>query len=73
MSTPTLEQRVAELESQVQELRSELRLAKERPGRDWHRTIGAFTDDEGLKELLQEAMRLREDDRKKVRSNNDSS
>ena len=35
---------------------------------DWRRTVGAFTDDEGLKEVLQEAMRLRDLDRKKARS-----
>ena len=35
---------------------------------DWRRTVGAFTDDEGLKEILQEAMHLRDLDRKKTRS-----
>lgn len=73
MSTPTLEQRVAELESQVMHMLSELRSTKERAGKDWRRTIGAFTDDEGVKELLQEAMRLREEDRKNVKSKNNSS
>jgi predicted nucleic acid-binding Zn-ribbon protein len=73
MSTPTLEQRVAELESQVTQMLGELRSTKERAGKDWRRTIGAFTDDEGVKELLQEAMRLREEDRKNVKSKNNSS
>ncbi len=36
--------------------------------KDWRRTIGAFTDDEGMKEILREAIRFRELDRKKARS-----
>jgi len=40
-----------------------------RKTKDWHRTIGAFTDDEGLKQILREAIRLRELDRKKARAN----
>ena len=36
-----------------------------RKTKDWRQTIGAFTDDEGMKEILREAIRLRELDRKK--------
>jgi len=36
--------------------------------KDWRRTIGAFTDDEGMKRILRDALRLREADRKKARS-----
>lgn len=64
----SLEKRVEKLESQVAELQTELRRAKGKPGKDWRRTIGAFTNDDGMKELLLEAMRLREADRKKARS-----
>ncbi len=66
MSDPTLQQRVELLEKQMAELRAELRLAKGKRVKDWRRTIGAFTDDEGMKEVFQEALRLREEDRQKV-------
>lgn len=64
----SLEKRVEMLESQVAELQTELRQEKNKSGKDWRRTIGAFTDDEGMKGLLQEAMQIREADRKKARS-----
>lgn len=64
---------MAERESQVTQMRSELRLVKEGRGKDWRRTIGAFTDDEGVKGIFQEAMRLREIDREKARSMSSSS
>ena len=66
MSRPTIEQRVAHLESSLAELQAQLQAA-ERPVKDWRRTIGAFTDDKGMQEILKEAMRLREADRKKAR------
>jgi len=65
MSKQALEERVAKLESHVAELQAEIRAAK-RPGKDWRRTIGAFTDDAGMQEILREAIRLREQDRKKT-------
>ena len=67
MTIPTLEERVTELESQVADLRALLRKVGEKNGKDWRRTIGAFTDDEGMQSILQEALRLREEDRKKAR------
>lgn len=66
MSRPTIEQRVASLESHVAELQAALQ--KQRPAKDWRRTIGAFTDDAGMQAILQTALRLREADRKKARS-----
>lgn len=68
MSVVTLEERVRVLESRVAQLQDELRSVRSASEKDWRRTIGAFTDDEGLKELLQEALRLREADRKKAKS-----
>ncbi|HUE70015.1 MAG TPA: hypothetical protein VMP01_03930 [Pirellulaceae bacterium] len=62
MIQPSLEKRVESLEAQVAELR-----ARPNAPKDWRRTIGAFTDDAGMLEILKEAMRLREADRKKVR------
>ena len=66
MSPQQIEQRLARLESRVDELQAELTASK-RPGKDWRRTIGAFTDDEGMKEILKGAMQLREEDRKRAR------
>jgi hypothetical protein len=62
-----LESRLERLESQVQELRSELQAVKG-VGKDWRRTIGIFTDDAGMKSVFQAALKLREADRKKARS-----
>ncbi len=67
MEKPTLEQRIVLLESQVAELREELQRLKNYGGKDWRRTIGAFIDDEGMQEILREAMRLRESDRANAR------
>jgi hypothetical protein len=69
MTLLALEQRVKSLETQVARIEDELRSAAgSGKTKDWRRTIGAFTDDEGLKEILQDAMRLREADRTKVRA-----
>jgi hypothetical protein len=62
MIQASLEKRLTDLESQVAELR-----AISRQRKDWRRTIGAFTDDPGMQEILKEAMRLREEDRAKAR------
>ena len=64
MIRPNLEKRVESLEAQV----AELRAARASLPKDWRRTIGAFTDDPGMQEILKEAMRLRDADRKKARS-----
>jgi hypothetical protein len=68
MPSLTLERRVKTLELQVAQLQDVVRSVHGGKAKDWRRTIGAFTDDEGMKELLQEAMRLRNIDRKKARS-----
>jgi hypothetical protein len=65
MTRVTLERRVQSLEVQVSELQDQLQSMRQ--AKDWRRTIGAFTDDEGMKEILREAMGLREADRKKTR------
>jgi hypothetical protein len=66
MSRQTVEERLSELESHVAELQAVLRCAQ-RPGKDWRKTIGAFTDDPGMQQILKDAMRLREEDREKSR------
>jgi hypothetical protein len=67
MTLLTLERRLKSLEAQVAQLRDRLR-AIDVPKTDWRRTVGAFTDDEGMMEILRDAMRLRETDRRKARA-----
>ena len=64
MPPPSLEQRVAALEQELAALKAHRGIG---PARDWRRTVGRFTDNPGMKELLAEAMKLREADRRKVR------
>jgi hypothetical protein len=64
MSASTLESRVTILEQQVAELRAAGTAAN---GRDWRRTVGMFAGDEVMKEILDEARKYREADRRKAR------
>jgi len=65
MAQPTLEKRVAALEQQVAELKEAV-IKGLRP-KDWRRSIGMFTDDPGMQEVFQEAMKIREADRARAR------
>jgi len=60
----TLEERVAKLERTVAEL-----LAKPREPRrdDWRKTIGMFTGDAVMREIDDEALKIREQDRRETR------
>jgi predicted nucleic acid-binding Zn-ribbon protein len=68
MAGLTLEERVEALESRVAQLQDELRSTRRGKRKDWRRTIGAFTDHEGVKGILRDAMHLREADRKRAQS-----
>jgi hypothetical protein len=68
MTLVTLERRIKSLELQVSQLQDKLKSANNGKTKDWRRTIGAFTDDNKLKEILKDSMRLREADRKKARA-----
>jgi hypothetical protein len=61
MSPTTLEQRIERLERIVHELQGEPR--RESGKDDWRMTIGAFSGDPHAKEIIDEALRLRENDR----------
>lgn len=66
MSTATLEERVAKLEGFVDELRDR-RAAVDTPGRDdWRSTVGMFADDPVMQEIVDEAQRIREADRRQA-------
>jgi hypothetical protein len=61
MSPIDFEQRIERLERIVEELRSSPR---RKPGPDdWRTTVGAFSNDPRAKEILDEALQLREDER----------
>lgn len=65
MTQFTLEQRVTALESQLAELK-QASLGSTRK-KDWRRTIGMFAGDETMQRIFDEAQRIREQDRRKVR------
>jgi hypothetical protein len=68
MAGQSLEERVTALEEEVERLQRKLRSANGARTKDWRRTIGAFTDDEGMRAILADAMKLREADRGKTRA-----
>jgi hypothetical protein len=65
---PSLEDRVESLEIEVAALRDAIHAREDRNPKNWQKTIGAFTDDEGMQQILRDAMQLREADRKKART-----
>jgi hypothetical protein len=65
MSRVSLEKRVEALEKQVAELR--MAMANGARPKDWRRTIGMFTGDEGMQQLFEEALKSREADRARAR------
>lgn len=60
-----LKARVATLEKQVAELKAANGTGA--PKKDWRRTVGMFGNDPGMREVFEEAMKLREADREKSR------
>ncbi len=65
MSQPSLEERVTILEKEVAELK--LALKKGARQKDWRSTIGMFTGDEVMKQIDAEALKYRENDRRRAR------
>ena len=65
MKQPTLEQRVATLEKQFAELTVDH--ANGTIDKPWLRTMGGLAGDEGMKAIFDEALKLREMDRRKAR------
>ncbi len=66
MKPLSLEQRITALEKEVADLKA-LQSKNGVHKKDWRRTIGMFTDNPGMLELFDEAMKVREADRKKAR------
>ncbi len=66
MSMVSIEERVTKLEGLVDELR-ERRASADIPWRDdWRSTVGMFADDDVMQEILDEAQRIREADRRQA-------
>jgi hypothetical protein len=65
MAATSLEKRVAQLESQMAEMKAVLRRL-EGP-KDWRSTVGMFANDEGMRQIFDEAIKIREADRAKAR------
>lgn len=62
----SVEERLKKLESQVTELMAAIKPS--RPGKyDWISTVGMFGDDPVMREICDEALRLREEDRARCR------
>ena len=65
MSALSLEERLSALEQEVADLKAQR--PQEAAKKDWRRTVGMFTDNPGVQEIFDEALKLREGDRKKAR------
>jgi hypothetical protein len=65
MSKPTLSERVAILERQVAQLMAD-RHDRARP-KTWQDTYGMFAGDEVMREIFDEALKIRERSRKRAR------
>jgi hypothetical protein len=63
MNKSTLEERVAALERQVAELREVVTNGNQT--KDWRRTIGMFAGDEVMKEIFDEPLKYRQEDRER--------
>ena len=61
MKSKSIASRVTDLESQMAEVLTQLPQGMR--AKDWQRTVGAFTGDEGMLKIFQDAMKLREADR----------
>ena len=71
MSQETLETRVARLEEQVS-LLMHGGTSESQPPRDaWQKTVGMFRGDPAVGEMIEEAERLREEDRRRTRDTMD--
>ncbi len=73
MSNAKLEERVAALERQLSELRTEVAKVSGAQKPDWRSTVGMFTGDEVMKRIDEHARRFREADRRKARQRNSKS
>jgi hypothetical protein len=68
MTLKTIEARVAKLEKQLAALQAEpVMPVTPAPAKDWRRTIGMFTGDDVMAEILDEGRKWRAAERRKAR------
>ena len=68
MSQPSLEERVASLEHQVEQLTKRLLPGEKMPPeKNWRSTVGMFANDPIMKEIIEEGRKIRELDRQQSR------
>lgn len=67
MSQETLETRVARLEEQMSVLMGRQTADRQPPRDAWKQTVGMFRGDPVFQEMIDEAQRLREEDRRRAR------
>lgn len=68
MSHETLEERVAALEQEVARLTRQKQPDDEPSRDDWKSTVGMFANDPIMKEIDEEARKIREEDRRRTRA-----
>ncbi len=65
MTRPTLEERMNALEKRVEDLQAQVqKLARPK---DWRNIVGRFEGDEGMKQIFEEARKIREEDRRRTK------
>jgi hypothetical protein len=67
MTVKELEQRVIELERQVEKLKSARAVERKDRGFDWERVVDEYKNDKDILAVLSDAMKLREKERRAVR------
>lgn len=73
MTVKELEKRVQALEAEVKQLKRERASSQPEKQFDWESTVDKFKNDEGILEVLSDAMKLRENERRAVRKKTSSS
>ncbi len=71
MADRALEERVARLEKRLDELAGGSAFPPQMPTKDWRRTVGMFRGDPIMKEVIDGALRLREEERRLAREQED--
>ena len=64
MTERTLEERVAQLEQRLDELAGARAVKPQTPTKEWQRTVGMFRGDPIMKQVIDEALRQREEERR---------
>lgn len=72
MSQGSLEDRVARLEDVVAQIVNRDAVETTPREKDWRRTTGMFADDPVMKEIIDEALRRREEERQAFRDEHDA-